>query len=56
MKENKKEINWKENILASKWKGKWKMFETIKKKHDLRKQLDTIVYPDTMTTLFCTWM
>ena len=44
MKETKKEINWNENTLASKGKGKgndWKK----QKNHDLRKQLDTIVYP-----------
>ena len=44
MKETEKEINWKENILASKGKGKgndWKKQKIMAS----GKQLDTIVYP-----------
>ena len=50
MKETKKEINWKENALASKGKGKGNDW-TNQKNHDLRKQLDTIVYPQTNHTI-----
>ena len=50
MKETKKEINWKENTLASKGKGKGNYWKN-QKNHDLRKQLDTIVYPQTNHTI-----
>ena len=43
-KEIKKEINWKENTLASKGKGKGNDWKN-QKNHDPGKQLDTIVYP-----------
>ena len=45
IKEIKKEINWKENTLARKGKGKENNWKKKSKNHDLRKQLDTIVYP-----------
>ena len=57
MKETKKEINWKENTLASKGKGKGNDWKKTKN-HDLRKQLDTIVYPQTNHTIVyqgCSW-
>ena len=57
MKEIKKGINWKENTLASKKKVK-EIIEKNQKKHNLRKQLDTIVYPQTNHTIVyqgCSW-
>ena len=45
MKETKKEINWKENTLASKGKGKGNDWKNQKKIMTSGKQLDTIVYP-----------
>ena len=57
MKETKKGINWKENTLASKRKGKGNDWKN-QKKHNLRKQLDTIVYPQTNHTIVyqgCSW-
>ena len=57
MKETKKEIVWKENTLASKGKGKGNDWKKTKN-HDLRKQLDTIVYPQTNHTIVyqgCSW-
>ena len=57
MKETKKEIDWKENTLASKGKGKGNDWKKTKN-HDLRKQLDTIVYPQTNHTIVyqgCSW-
>ena len=52
MKETKKEIDWKENTLASKGKGKgndWKK----SKNHDLRKAAGHNSVPSKQTTLFC---
>ena len=45
MKEIKKEINWKENIWASKGKGKGNNWKKIKKNITPGKQLAIIVYP-----------
>ena len=50
MKEIKKEINRKENTLASKGKGKGNDWKN-QKNHDPGKQLDTIVYPQTNHTI-----
>ena len=56
MKETKKEINWKENTLASKGKGKGNDWKKSKKNHDLRKAAGHNSVPSKQTTLFCTWM
>ena len=52
MKETKKEINWKENTLASKRKGKGNDWKN-QKKHDLRKAAGHNSVPSKQTTLFC---
>ena len=52
MKETKKEIDWKENTLASKGKGKGNDWKTSKN-HDLRKAAGHNSVPSKQTTLFC---